>query len=68
MQAVWASDGGNGVRREGGAELALWTNIPRELITVIQALVILFTGALDHMVRSPLERVFMALRRKGSQA
>ena len=32
---------------QGGAELALWTNIPRELITVIQALVILFTGALD---------------------
>jgi simple sugar transport system permease protein len=49
---------------QGGAELALWTNIPRELITVIQALVILFTGALDHMVRAPLERVFLALRNK----
>ncbi|MEH6775399.1 MAG: ABC transporter permease, partial [Cereibacter changlensis] len=36
---------------QGGAELALWTKIPRELITVIQALVILFTGALDNMVR-----------------
>jgi len=48
---------------QGGAELALWTNIPRELIIVIQALVILFTGALDNMVRSPLERVFMALRK-----
>ncbi|MDG1130947.1 MAG: ABC transporter permease, partial [Paracoccaceae bacterium] len=35
---------------QGGAELALWTNIPRELIIVIQALVILFTGALDNMV------------------
>ncbi len=45
---------------QGGAELALWTNIPRELITVIQALVILFTGALDNMVRMPLERIFMA--------
>ncbi len=49
---------------QGGAELALWTNIPRELIVVIQALVILFTGALDNMVRIPLERMFMALRRK----
>ncbi|MFP4275101.1 MAG: ABC transporter permease [Paracoccaceae bacterium] len=49
---------------QGGAELALWTNIPRELIVVIQALVILFTGALDNMVRMPLERIFLAMRRK----
>ena len=48
---------------QGGAELALWTSIPRELIVVIQALVILFTGALDHMVRMPLERIFLALRK-----
>lgn len=49
---------------QGGAELALWTKIPRELITVIQALVILFTGALDNMVRMPIEKAFMAMRRK----
>lgn len=49
---------------QGGAELALFTSIPRELIVVIQALVILFTGALDNMVRIPIERVFMALRRR----
>lgn len=42
---------------QGGGELALWTTIPRELIVVIQALVILFTGALDNMVRRPLEWV-----------
>ena len=48
---------------QGGAELALWTSIPRELIVVIQALVILFTGALDNMVRMPLEKVFLALRK-----
>lgn len=48
---------------QGGAELALWTSIPRELIVVIQALVILFTGALDNMVRAPLERLFLALGR-----
>jgi len=49
---------------QGGAELALWTAIPRELIVVIQALVILFTGALDNMVRMPLERLFAALRKR----
>ncbi|QDI76713.1 ABC transporter permease [Leisingera aquaemixtae] len=48
---------------QGGAELALWTSIPRELIVVIQALVILFTGALDNMVRMPLEKIFLAVRR-----
>ena len=51
---------------QGGAELALWTSIPRELIVVIQALVILFTGALDNMVRMPLERIFLALRKEGN--
>ncbi|MGP6086931.1 ABC transporter permease [Antarctobacter jejuensis] len=48
---------------QGGAELAFWANIPRELVTVIQALVILFTGALDNMVRSPLEKIFLAMRK-----
>ncbi|MEO0401077.1 MAG: ABC transporter permease [Pseudomonadota bacterium] len=51
---------------QGGAELAFWTTIPRELIVVIQALVILFTGALDNMVRMPLERIFLALRKRGT--
>ncbi|MEP2531828.1 ABC transporter permease [Shimia sp.] len=51
---------------QGGAELALWTSIPRELIVVIQALVILFTGALDNMVRMPLEKLFLALRRRNA--
>ncbi|NBO20852.1 MAG: ABC transporter permease, partial [Rhodobacteraceae bacterium] len=50
---------------QGGAELALWTSIPRELITVIQALVILFTGALDDMVRRPIAAAFRAFG-KGS--
>ncbi|MBT4952671.1 MAG: ABC transporter permease, partial [Rhodobacteraceae bacterium] len=52
---------------QGGAELALWTSIPRELIVVIQALVILFTGALDNMVRMPIERLFIALRGSGDR-
>lgn len=49
---------------QGGAELALWTSIPIQLIIVIQALVILFTGALDNMVRMPLEKLFLTLRSK----
>ncbi len=53
---------------QGGAELALWTNVPRELVIVIQALVILFTGALDNMVRMPVERMFLALRRSRKAA
>ncbi|MDQ7070692.1 MAG: ABC transporter permease [Rhodobacterales bacterium] len=50
---------------QGGAEMAFWTKIPRELVVVIQALVILFTGALDNMVRMPLEKMFLAMRKKG---
>jgi len=49
---------------QGGAELALWTSIPREMIVIIQALVIMFTGALDNMVRMPLESLFAMLRRR----
>jgi simple sugar transport system permease protein len=47
---------------QGGAELAMWTSIPREMIVVIQALVILFTGALDNLVRMPVAALF---RRRG---
>jgi len=39
---------------QGGAELGLWTSIPIDLRVVVQGLVILFTGALDHMVRMML--------------
>lgn len=49
---------------QGSAELGLWTKIPSELVIVIQALVILFTGALDNMVRMPLEKIFLALRKR----
>jgi len=53
---------------QGGAELALWTKIPRELIVVIQALVILFTGALDNMVRAPIARAWAAASARGRDA
>ncbi|SEW07072.1 nucleoside ABC transporter membrane protein [Aliiroseovarius sediminilitoris] len=51
---------------QGGSELSLWTKIPRELVIVIQALVILFTGALDNMVRAPVERAFIRSAKRGA--
>ncbi|MDH5529448.1 MAG: ABC transporter permease [Paracoccaceae bacterium] len=47
---------------QGGAELGLLTGIPIELRTVVQGLVILFTGALDHMVRMILGLFFRPRR------
>ena len=43
-----------GLLYQGGAALGLNTTIPIELRTVLQGLVILFTGALDIMVRMML--------------
>ncbi|MEO6300672.1 MAG: ABC transporter permease [Paracoccaceae bacterium] len=51
---------------EGGSQLALGTSIPREVITVLQALVILFTGALPYMVQRPLERLFQMRARRAA--
>ncbi|WP_224813757.1 ABC transporter permease [Hasllibacter sp. MH4015] len=53
-----------GMLYQGGAELAFeMPAVSREMILVIQALVILFTGALDNMVRMPMEKLFLSLRR-----
>jgi simple sugar transport system permease protein len=54
-----------GILYQGGAELEFqMPAISREMVVVIQALVILFTGALDNMVRAPVARLFLSLRRK----
>ena len=53
---------------QGGAELGLWTKIPIELRTVVQGLVILFTGALDMMVRMLLTRIFTLFRSNRMEA
>ena len=53
-----------GALYQGGAELEFETSVPREMIVVIQALVILFTGALDGMVRRPLEGMFLRYNRR----
>jgi len=53
-----------GMLYQGGAELEFEIPaISREMIVVIQALVILFTGALDNMVRMPVARFFAARKR-----
>ena len=50
-----------GILYQGGAELAFeMPAISREMIVVIQALVILFTGALENLVRVPVERAVPA--------
>lgn len=48
-----------GMLTQGGFEL-LWEmpTISKEMVLVIQALIILFTGALANMVRMPVERMF----------
>ncbi|MER2508722.1 MAG: ABC transporter permease [Amaricoccus sp.] len=51
-----------GILYQGGAELAFeMPSISREMIVVIQALVILFTGALENLTRVPVERMFARL-------
>ena len=58
-----------GALYQGGAELQFeMPAISREMVVVIQALVILFTGALDNMVRMPMEKVFLGLRRRREAA
>ncbi len=56
-----------GILYQGGAELAFeMPAISRDMIVVIQALVILFTGALENLVRFPVEAVFRNLQGRRS--
>lgn len=58
-----------GMLNQGGFEL-LWEmpGISREMVLVIQALIIIFTGALINMTRDPLERMFLAMHKsKGAK-
>jgi simple sugar transport system permease protein len=53
-----------GMLVQGGGELEFeMPAVSKELVLVIQALVILFTGALDNMIRIPVERFFLRLRK-----
>ena len=57
-----------GVLYQGGAELSFdMPNISRDMIVIIQGLVILFAGALEHMFRPAITSVFARLQ-SGSAA
>jgi simple sugar transport system permease protein len=48
-----------GMLYQGGAEIAFeMPNISRDMIVIIQGLVILFAGALEHMFRPWVQAVF----------
>jgi simple sugar transport system permease protein len=47
-----------GALYQGGAELAFdMPQITRDMVVALQGLVILFCGALENMLRAPLERL-----------
>ena len=51
-----------GMLYQGGAELAFeMPNISRDMIVIIQGLVILFAGALEHMFRPTIQTLFASL-------
>lgn len=52
-----------GVLYQGGAEISFeMPNISRDMITIIQGLVILFAGALEHMFRPAIITFFATIR------
>ena len=51
-----------GVLYQGGAELDFeFQTITREMVLMIQGLIILFSGALAYMFNPPLQKILMAL-------
>jgi simple sugar transport system permease protein len=55
-----------GILYQGGDALSFdMPNITREMILVIQGLVILFAGALEYMFRPALVRIYQKLARTG---
>jgi simple sugar transport system permease protein len=51
-----------GMLYQGGAELAFEEpKVTREMVVTIQGLVILFSGALAHMMKGPVERAYLWL-------
>ncbi|RJX74383.1 ABC transporter permease [Vibrio sinensis] len=46
---------------QGGAELSFEYGVDRNIVVVLQGLVILFSGALEHMFRPHLERAYLKL-------
>lgn len=51
-----------GMLYQGGAELSFeMPNISRDMIVIIQGLVILFAGALEHMFRPTIQTLFASM-------
>ncbi|MEW7866780.1 ABC transporter permease [Aeromonas diversa] len=46
---------------QGGAELSFEFGVDRNIVVVLQGLVILFCGALEHMLRPRVEQIYLAL-------
>ncbi|WP_375751162.1 ABC transporter permease [Vibrio sp. HN007] len=46
---------------QGGAELSFEYGVDRNIVVVLQGLVILFSGALEHMFRPTLEKTYLKL-------
>ncbi|HEX6142986.1 MAG TPA: ABC transporter permease [Geminicoccaceae bacterium] len=58
-----------GALYQGGSELSFdMPTVSRDMVVVIQGLVILFAGALEHMFRPPLEALFARARPAGAVA
>ncbi len=56
-----------GMLYQGGAEIAFeMPNISRDMIVIIQGLVILFAGALEHMFRPAVQAAFAGLKPKSA--
>jgi ABC-type uncharacterized transport system permease subunit len=54
-----------GALYQGGTELSFqMPDITRDMIVIIQGLVILFAGALEHMFRAPIQTIFASLSPK----
>jgi simple sugar transport system permease protein len=54
---------------QGGAELSFEFGVDRNIVVVLQGLVILFCGALEHMMRPRIEQLYLAFaNRSAAQA
>ncbi len=52
-----------GALTQGGVELQFEMQIPSQMVIVIQALIIMFTGSLENLVRMPVERMFTRIKK-----
>ena len=51
---------------QGGAELSFEFGVDRNIVVVLQGLVILFCGALEHMLRPRIEQAYLAFANRST--